>query len=277
MKKSNRCYALCISSHEINTPIFRSAAPCRRVTVPTPAPQKVSRVRDGSAGALPVPRGARASPLLRRRALASPPADRRRNRRVRPSSPPARSVGARGGAVRRSGFTAIPRRRRDASVPSPGWSGSSSPRRCSTREHRHLPLLARDDRRARTQSRRLSWEATSSLSSAASCTPISWYSFSDPRILEAFSTGQPDLAALSRGFSYEWCMAVGWAHFIAMDLFVGDGLPRLAEERRLRRAQSSPHPLLRAHGRHLPRHHPSHHGSRPRRTTRRRHGRRARR
>lgn len=33
--------------------------------------------------------------------------------------------------------------------------------------------------------------------------------------------GQPDLAALSKGFSYEWCMAVGWAHFIAMDLFVG--------------------------------------------------------
>lgn len=50
---------------------------------------------------------------------------------------------------------------------------------------------------------------------------LTWYSFSDPRILEAFSTGQPDLAALSRGFSYEWCMAVGWAHFVAMDLFVG--------------------------------------------------------
>lgn len=50
---------------------------------------------------------------------------------------------------------------------------------------------------------------------------LTWYSFSDPRILEAFSTGQPDLAALSRGFSYERCMAVGWAHFIAMDLFVG--------------------------------------------------------
>lgn len=50
---------------------------------------------------------------------------------------------------------------------------------------------------------------------------LTWWSFSDPRILEAFSTGQPDLAALAKGFSYEWCMAVGWAHFIAMDLFVG--------------------------------------------------------
>ena len=50
---------------------------------------------------------------------------------------------------------------------------------------------------------------------------LTYYSFSDPRIIEAFSTGKPDLAALSKGFSYEWCMAVGWAHFIAMDLFVG--------------------------------------------------------
>lgn len=50
---------------------------------------------------------------------------------------------------------------------------------------------------------------------------LTWWSFSDPRILDAFSTGQPDLAALAKGFSYEWCMAVGWAHFIAMDLFVG--------------------------------------------------------
>ena len=50
---------------------------------------------------------------------------------------------------------------------------------------------------------------------------LTWYSFSDPRILDAFSTGKPDLAALAKGFSYEWCMAVGWAHFIAMDLFVG--------------------------------------------------------
>ena len=47
---------------------------------------------------------------------------------------------------------------------------------------------------------------------------LTYYSFSDPRIIEAFSTGKPDLAALSKGFSYEWCMAVGWAHFIAMDL-----------------------------------------------------------
>ena len=50
---------------------------------------------------------------------------------------------------------------------------------------------------------------------------LTWYSFSDPRILDAFSTGKPDLSALAKGFSYEWCMAVGWAHFIAMDLFVG--------------------------------------------------------
>ena len=50
---------------------------------------------------------------------------------------------------------------------------------------------------------------------------LTYYSFSDPRILEAFSTGKPDLASLANGFSYEWCMAVGWAHFIAMDLFVG--------------------------------------------------------
>ena len=48
-----------------------------------------------------------------------------------------------------------------------------------------------------------------------------WFSFHDPRILESFSTGKPDLEALAKGFSYEWCMAVGWAHFIAMDLFVG--------------------------------------------------------
>jgi len=50
---------------------------------------------------------------------------------------------------------------------------------------------------------------------------LTWWSLSDPRILDAFSTGRPDLAALAKGFSYEWCMAVGWAHFIAMDLFVG--------------------------------------------------------
>ena len=50
---------------------------------------------------------------------------------------------------------------------------------------------------------------------------LTWFSFQDSRILEAFSTGKPDLAALAKGFSYEWCMAVGWAHFIAMDLFVG--------------------------------------------------------
>jgi hypothetical protein len=50
---------------------------------------------------------------------------------------------------------------------------------------------------------------------------LTYYSFSDPRIVEAFSTGKPDLASLANGFSYEWCMAVGWAHFIAMDLFVG--------------------------------------------------------
>jgi hypothetical protein len=50
---------------------------------------------------------------------------------------------------------------------------------------------------------------------------LTWFSFHDPRILEAFSTGKPDLAALAKGFSYQWCMAVGWAHFIAMDLFVG--------------------------------------------------------
>ena len=47
------------------------------------------------------------------------------------------------------------------------------------------------------------------------------FSFHDPRIIESFSTGKPDLEALAKGFSYEWCMAVGWAHFIAMDLFVG--------------------------------------------------------
>ena len=50
---------------------------------------------------------------------------------------------------------------------------------------------------------------------------LTWYSFHDPRILDAFSTGKPDLAALAKGFSYEWCVAVGWAHFIAMDLFAG--------------------------------------------------------
>ena len=108
-------------------------------------------------------------------------------------------------------------------VPSP-WFGVDPRARggVQRREHRHLPLLARDDRRAQ--------EPSHEGCHGGYLVPflcgfvyvyLTWYSFSDPRILEAFSTGQPDLAALSRGFSYEWCMAVGWAHFIAMDLFVG--------------------------------------------------------
>lgn len=36
-----------------------------------------------------------------------------------------------------------------------------------------------------------------------------------------FSSGQPDLSALARAFSYPETVAVGWAHFIAQDLLVG--------------------------------------------------------
>ena len=50
---------------------------------------------------------------------------------------------------------------------------------------------------------------------------LTWWSLSDPRIAEAFSTGAPDLAALTKAFSIDTTVAVGWAHFIAMDLFVG--------------------------------------------------------
>lgn len=44
---------------------------------------------------------------------------------------------------------------------------------------------------------------------------------SDPQALEGFSTGKPDLAALTSAFSIPSTVAVGWAHFIAQDLFVG--------------------------------------------------------
>ena len=49
-------------------------------------------------------------------------------------------------------------------------------------------------------------------------------SLSDPAALEGFSTGKPDLAALASAFSLPSTVAVGWAHFIAQDLFVGRAL-----------------------------------------------------
>ena len=48
---------------------------------------------------------------------------------------------------------------------------------------------------------------------------LAYQSFLDPDILEAFSSGaKQDLASLTKGFSHEATVAVGWAHFIAMDL-----------------------------------------------------------
>ena len=51
---------------------------------------------------------------------------------------------------------------------------------------------------------------------------LAYKSFLDPDILEAFSSGaKQDLASLTKGFSHEATVAVGWAHFIAMDLLAG--------------------------------------------------------
>ena len=51
---------------------------------------------------------------------------------------------------------------------------------------------------------------------------LAYQSFLDPDILEAFSSGaKQDLASLTKGFSHEATVAVGWAHFIAMDLLAG--------------------------------------------------------
>lgn len=50
---------------------------------------------------------------------------------------------------------------------------------------------------------------------------LAYVSLSEPAIAEGFSTGSPDLAALTKAFSYEKTVAVGWAHFIAADLFAG--------------------------------------------------------
>jgi len=51
---------------------------------------------------------------------------------------------------------------------------------------------------------------------------LAYQSFSEPEILEAFSSGaKQDLSSLTKGFSYETTVAVGWAHFIAMDLLAG--------------------------------------------------------
>ena len=49
-------------------------------------------------------------------------------------------------------------------------------------------------------------------------------SLSEPQALEGFSTGKPDLVALAAAFSLPSTVAVGWAHFIAQDLFVGRAL-----------------------------------------------------
>ncbi len=51
---------------------------------------------------------------------------------------------------------------------------------------------------------------------------LAYQSFLEPEILEAFSSGaQQSLSSLTKGFSYETTVAVGWAHFIAMDLLAG--------------------------------------------------------
>jgi len=49
---------------------------------------------------------------------------------------------------------------------------------------------------------------------------LAYVSLSEPAILEGFSNSL-DLTALTKAFSYEKTVAVGWAHFIAQDLFVG--------------------------------------------------------
>ena len=51
---------------------------------------------------------------------------------------------------------------------------------------------------------------------------LAYASFQEPEILEAFSSGaKQDLSSLTKGFGYETTVAVGWAHFIAMDLLAG--------------------------------------------------------
>ena len=221
-------------------------AVCRRVTrVPTPAPQKVSRVRDGSAGALPVPRGV----FPARRRFFGVARSRRLPRiggatgAFDPSLArhPLVLWGLAEGPCVVRGSPRSPDDDAMRGVPSPWFGVDPKPEAVFNAENIAIfPFwLAMIAAPKNPVTKAVMGGYLVPFLCGFVYVYLTWYSFSDPRILEAFSTGQPDLAARSpAGSATNGAWRWGGRISSPWTSSSGDGLPRLAEERRLRRAHS---------------------------------------